>query len=133
MSSERVEVPLRDLPIFCSRCGWTVNLVASATNPENYDITPFNGWSIAPGQEVLCERCSTGWHPQSAEAQRLRDALHLAYDWMGRMEPTSAWEAAHLDAATEQVQAALRGAEPSTTDGTVLPDSPITPTPQDPS
>lgn len=54
--------PLRPLPIHCQNCGWSLNLVASEEEPENYDITPLDGWEVA-GDRTVCERCAVGWQP----------------------------------------------------------------------
>lgn len=43
------------------------------------------------------------------EVDRLRNALHLAYDQLARLEPSTGWERAHYDEAVRQVEEALRG------------------------
>lgn len=76
---------LRSLPVGCGGCGFVLNLVASAENPDNYDITPLVGWTIEPGKAALCDRCTGGWVPmQGAAVERLREVLQHVRDELNR-------------------------------------------------
>jgi predicted metalloendopeptidase len=47
------------------------------------------------------------WNDEVELTKKLRDALHLAYDWMGR-EPGDDYEKAHFKHAAKQVIDALK-------------------------
>lgn len=47
------------------------------------------------------------WNDEVELSKKLRDALHIAYDWMGR-EPGDEYEKAHFKQAAIQVIAALK-------------------------
>ena len=80
MSEQRSRAvePLRELPIGCTRCLWTAALKPSVENPENYDITPLNGWEIGDENGALCDRCAKGWNPRIKEMQM---ALSMLEQW----------------------------------------------------
>lgn len=85
-----------------------MSLKPSIDNPENYDITPMDGWTVAPGEATLCERCSQGWQPRIMEmsaalaALEQWDMLTLDAEGHGQATADAPW-------ARDLIAKALRG------------------------